>query len=162
MLPNGDLCDANSFPPSFGPSIGRPPYIAYEFEPVKTLALISHAKTNFYKTVAQTCVLLLIGLMIMLLIFRREKQLQRLRDQHLTAKLGKMTALVSHELRNPLSASIGQAELLAEQLETFLEDDHSKHKRMHAVIDELNHIEQLSDLLLDSIKNNDNADGEHS
>ena len=147
------MCDQNIFPPPVHLNSRQPPYLAYEFIPVKTLARIQNARTNFYRTIIEATFLALIGLASLVFMQLRERQMQRLRDQRLTATLGKMTALVSHELRNPLSASIGQAELLAEQIDTFLADDLETQHQMRTLIDELSHIENLSDLLLETIRN---------
>lgn len=67
----------------------------------------------------------------------------RSQRQRLLASLGQMSAVISHELRNPLTAAIGQAELLYELL-----DNDTRQQRARRVISELERIETLANHLL--------------
>jgi two-component system sensor histidine kinase HydH len=89
--------------------------------------------------------LLLLGFLALRLIRRNEESLQRLEKERRLASLGTMSAVVAHELRNPLAALKGHAQLLVEALEP------QPRERAHAqrVVDGAWRLERLSTSLLE-------------
>ncbi len=69
-----------------------------------------------------------------------------MQEKRIFAALGKMSALLAHELRNPLAAAMGQAQLLEELL------PEGRHKeRAEAIGHELERLEELTHNLLEFI-----------
>lgn len=69
-----------------------------------------------------------------------------MQEQRIFAALGKMSALLAHELRNPLTAAMGQAQLLEELL------PEGRHKeRVEVIGQELERLEELMQSLLEFI-----------
>lgn len=123
-----------------------PPILAVEFSPKRTQAMMAQAKLHLALSILGASLLLLISVSLFLLLRRQELTKRELEQRRLLASLGQMYAVISHELRNPLTAAMGQAELLHE----LLEDDDAK---THAakVIAQLERVELLSNTLLDFI-----------
>jgi two-component system sensor histidine kinase HydH len=69
---------------------------------------------------------------------------QLVRDQRLKA-LGQMSAVLGHELRNPLASLKGHAQLLLEKLA----DDHPGRRGAETVVEEARRLERLSGQVLD-------------
>jgi|TARA_Y100000588_G_scaffold162640_1_gene176699 signal transduction histidine kinase len=67
-------------------------------------------------------------------------------EKDLFTALSKMSALLAHEMRNPLTAAMGQAELLL----SVLPDGHVRDK-IHSIFTELNRLNRMSESLLDFI-----------
>ena len=67
-------------------------------------------------------------------------------EKDLFTALSKMSALLAHEMRNPLTAAMGQAELLL----SVLPDGHVRDK-IQSIFMELNRLNRMSESLLDFI-----------
>lgn len=87
-----------------------------EFEPLLALASIREARRTLGIAVATSALLLIAAAWFWLRSVRGESLEQRTLQQDRLAELGKMTALIAHEIRNPLAAMKGHAQLLAEAL----------------------------------------------
>jgi len=82
---------------------------------------------------------------------RRERQSEtREREQRL-AQLGEMSAILAHEIRNPLASLKGQAQLLVEQLPEAGRES----KKAHRIVEEALRLEALSQTLLDFVRSGD-------
>ena len=105
-------------PGAHPPRGGRPPpvMLTVEIEPRLSPVLRKDAlRTTLASTIAAVLFLLL-GLALRRAVRERELVARRSeRDRHL-ASLGEMSAVLSHEIRNPLASLKGHAQLLSESL----------------------------------------------
>ena len=131
--------------PGAAPSASRrpPPRIVLDFEP--TLARDLQARTARALAVAVLGAVVLAGLA--LLSWRSRSRLDAAerevaRTQHLAA-LGQMSAVLAHELRNPLTALKGHAQLLVEGAEPG-----RKRRRAERVVRSAERLEDLTNDLL--------------
>lgn len=136
-------------PPREGPPDGHQgPSLVLEFDPGPANDLVTKVRTSL---VINGCVALglLIGSWFGFLWMRRQEQgeLARARERHL-ATLGEMSAVLAHEIRNPLASLKGHAQLLAESLEDN-SDDEAKANR---VVNEAVRLEKLTTDLLDFVR----------
>lgn len=96
---------------------------------------------------------LILALLLLLTVFGVVmKRLSRLEEerqkQEQLAVLGEMSAVLAHEIRNPLTSLKGQAQLLEE----FLPEDSKLKTKASKVVQEALRLEQLSSQLLDFVK----------
>lgn len=104
-------------PPGFD---GRPPRAMgrplVEFEPLLARAAIRESGRTLGIALATSALLLAAAAWFWWRSVRGESIEQRTLQQDRLAELGKMTALIAHEIRNPLASMKGHAQLLAEAL----------------------------------------------
>ncbi|MEM1350654.1 MAG: HAMP domain-containing sensor histidine kinase, partial [Myxococcota bacterium] len=129
-------------PQGFMLDVRRPPIFAMEFVPKRTRAMMRRARWTLALGLAVGIAMFLGSLMLVLLLRRQELDSERLRRQELLASLGKMSAVISHELRNPLAAAMGQTELLGEVLDdegdrALVDEAHQGLERMELVTKDL-------------------------
>lgn len=119
------------------------PTITVEFAPVETIAMMRGATRSLYTSMGCGVLFFLFSVLMTLLLTRRTMAQHAMEKQHLLASLGQMSSVISHELRNPLMAAMGQAALLQETLQ-----GDRRQPRAGRVVRELDRIEQLSERLL--------------
>ena len=129
---------------------GRPPpvILTVEIEPRLGSELRRDAlRTTLASTIAAVLFMLL-GLALRRAVREREQVARRAeRDRHL-ASLGEMSAVLSHEIRNPLASLKGHAQLLSESLP---EGDESRAK-VGRIVDETVRLEELTSNLLQFVR----------
>lgn len=102
-----------SRPAGVGPS-----YAILEFEPTASVRLMQSARRTLALALTAAVLLTLAGWMFLKTSIRYEAaQLGLERQRHL-ATLGEMSAVLAHEIRNPLAALKGHAQLALERLPT--------------------------------------------
>nr|MBK7066263.1 hypothetical protein [Deltaproteobacteria bacterium] len=106
--PPGDV----HFPP--GPP---PPRMLLEFEPIMVRAAIAESDRTLGLSVVISALLLIAAAWFWWCSMHDEDLDRRTIQQDRLAELGKMTAVIAHEIRNPLAALKGHAQLLAESLD---------------------------------------------
>lgn len=104
-------------PPGFpGSPPGPPSRPVIEFEPLAARAAIRESERTLAIALASSVLLLAAAAWFWRRSVRGESIEQRTLHQDRLAELGKMTALIAHEIRNPLASMKGHAQLLAEAL----------------------------------------------
>lgn len=78
----------------------------------------------------------------------RERAQRRLAQQERLSSLGEMSAVLAHEIRNPLASLKGHAQLLAEKTG----DDHPEARKVRRIVDEAARLEKLTTDLLSFVR----------
>lgn len=126
---------------------GRPsrPPIVFEFEPFIAKRLEGEAGAVLVVGIVAAAVLVIGGLIVWRLILRTETLARRSEQEARLAALGTMSAVLAHEIRNPLASLKGHAQLM---LEETLETDRLRSKAERVVTETLR-LESLTTTLLD-------------
>jgi two-component system sensor histidine kinase HydH len=124
------------------------PLVAFEFRPLVADRLRGDANRTFAFSVATAAVLILIAGGLWWQLRRRERQAENLERERRLAQLGEMSAVLAHEIRNPLASLKGQAQLLMEQLPEAGRES----KKAQRIVEEALRLEALSQNLLDFVR----------
>ena len=127
------------------PRAWRRAALVLEFEPVLARAVTSRALTTLIVSLAAAAILLLLAAVFWRLSARADVIEAQLGEQQRLAALGRMSAVLGHELKNPLAALKGHAQLLLEKLD----GDHPGRRGAETVVREANRLEQLTHQVLD-------------
>lgn len=131
-------------PPGPGPR-RHPPPLVLEFRPEAALALRARARRDLVVGVTVAVALMLAAAVFWRLSRRAQAVEARLGQQRHLAALGEMSAVLAHEIRNPLASLKGHAQLLAERVE----DDPALARKVARIVDEAQRLETLTHGLLD-------------
>jgi len=123
---------------------GGPFFEMMEFVPVAP-ALVSRAQLSLVLAWIGAGLLTLATLLFWRTSTRYDSVRQRLEEQRRLALLGEMSAVLAHEIRNPLASLKGHAQLLAEKLPEGTPDK----RKADRVVDEAKRLEVLTNDLLD-------------
>ncbi|MEM7433790.1 MAG: ATP-binding protein [Myxococcota bacterium] len=138
-------------PPRRAHDRGRPPppaMLTLEIEPRLGKQLREDALRALIAASVIAVLFLLAGLALMRAIEQREAMARRAeRDRHLAA-LGEMSAVLSHEIRNPLASLKGHAQLLMETLG----NDERAHAKAERIVGEALRLEELTSNLLEFVR----------
>lgn len=128
--------------PRPGPPGGR---VVIEFEPLLARAMIAGAaRTLAVSLVAAIALMGAAGFLYRMAVRAAAAEERMARQRHL-ASLGEMSAVLAHEIRNPLAALKGHAQLLSEGLP----EGARERKRADRVVHEAQRLEALTTQLLD-------------
>lgn len=131
-------------PPPLRPG-DRRPIVVIEFVPEAALALRARTRRDLGVGLAVALALLLGAGVFWRLSRRAQLAEARLAAQRHLAALGEMSAVLAHEIRNPLASLKGHAQLLAERVE----DDAPLRRKAGRILDETQRLERLTNGLLD-------------
>jgi two-component system sensor histidine kinase HydH len=119
--------------------------VLVQFEPRLVAQVDRAANATLAAGILGAAGLLLLGVLALRLLRKNEESLRRLEQERRLASLGTMSAVVAHELRNPLAALKGHAQLLVESLEP-----HPREKaQAERVVEAAWRLERLSASLLE-------------
>lgn len=122
--------------------------LALEFEPTLADRLRDDADRAFVLSVATAGLLMLVAGGLWYQLRRRELQARALEREHRLAQLGEMSAVLAHEMRNPLASLKGHAQLLLEKLPSETREA----KKAERIVLEATRLESLSRALLDFVR----------
>jgi two-component system sensor histidine kinase HydH len=129
-------------------SPGRPrSSIVIEFEPIASFELQRRALAGLWLASGAAALLATAALVLWQIGRRAERMQGELARQKHLATLGAMSAVLAHELRNPLASLKGHAQLLAEKVE-----DPKTGARVQRVVDEALRLESLMNDLLEFVR----------
>lgn len=100
--------------PNGWPSPPRP--VALEFEPTFAASLIGRSQRNFALGLGSATLLAVVAVVLWRRAQREEAMAERRAQNDRLAALGSMSAVLAHEIKNPLAALKGNAQLVAEAL----------------------------------------------
>ena len=141
-----------------GPEAGRlpPPRVAIEFEPQLAAASFNRALRDLLISLTVAVAWIVATLLLHRLRKRaRRAEADLLEKRHLAA-LGEMSAVIAHEIRNPLASLKGHAQLLEEQLA----DNERRRAKAKRIVDEAVRLEELTKSLLDFVRSGNLKAGE--
>lgn len=130
-------------PPRGGPA--GPPVLAVEFEPVLGTGVAAHARRNLVMAGVAAGLLVVAAVVLFRLSERADAAERDLYEQRHLVTLGEMSSVLAHEIRNPLAALKGHAQLLSEELPA----DGKERGRAERIVREASRLEALSEQLLD-------------
>jgi two-component system sensor histidine kinase HydH len=123
----------------------RPPMLVLEFEPLAAERLVAEATRTFALSALGAAALLAAALLFWRLSVRQEATERRFEQQRRLGALGEMSAVLAHEIRNPLASLKGHAQLLAERLPS----GGPERRKAELVVKEAERLEALTTDLLD-------------
>ncbi|MBW2702487.1 MAG: hypothetical protein JRF33_16830 [Deltaproteobacteria bacterium] len=123
-------------------------YLVLEFEPRLAQSLRSQAILFFGVGAGAALLLWLAAGMLWYWSRQAEQYARQLEDKRRLAALGEMSAVLGHEIRNPLASLKGHAQLLEEKLE----QDHPSRKNAEQVLSESLRLEKLTLEILDFVR----------
>lgn len=124
---------------------GRGPHLIIEVEPVVAQSLANTARNHLLVSSAAAVVLLAFALVFWRLGRRADRFEAQLARGRRLAALGEMSAVLGHELRNPLASLKGHAQLVLERTDP----DARSYKNAERVVHEAERLELLSRQILD-------------
>jgi len=144
-------------PPHGFPGDRHPPHhqpvLVIEFEPLVANELRSDAVRTLGIGAASAVILMLVSLVLLRWLLRREAMERQLERDRRLAGLGEMSAVLAHEMRNPLTSLKGHAQLLTETLPA----DSRDHAKAERVVTEAQRLERLTGDLLEFVRSGEIA-----
>ncbi len=122
-----------------------PQTMVFEFEPLVADALSRQATRTLTSSAAVAVILVFAGIFFWGLSVRAEEARRHLEHQRRLGILGEMSAVLAHEIRNPLASLKGHAQLLAERLP----GEGKERQKAERVVREATRLESLTGNLLD-------------
>jgi two-component system, NtrC family, sensor histidine kinase HydH len=142
-------------PPLRGPG-GAPPHerVLLVYEPLEANALRQSAARSLGVALV-TVIALAIATIVLWRLARRAEHLQAAaeRDRRLVT-LGQMSAVLAHEIRNPLAALKGHAQLLVERLDERPDRRGPEREKAERLVSEARRLERLVEDLLSFVRAN--------
>jgi two-component system sensor histidine kinase HydH len=131
------------------PARPKGPAVYVEFEPREANALKA-SSTRSLATGAGTAVVLWLTALLLLRWFTRQDAARRqLEEARRLASLGQMSAVLAHEIRNPLASLKGNAQLLEKMVAQEAEPESKALSKAERVVSEANRLESLINDLLE-------------
>jgi two-component system sensor histidine kinase HydH len=130
-------------PPPLSPHPGQARLIL-EFEPLAAERLTTRAQVTLLFGIVASVLLVAAATVLWRLLLRGDRGRRLLEEQRQLARLGEMSSVLAHEIRNPLAAVKGHAQLLAEQTVA----DSRARERVDIVVEEVLRLERLTTDLL--------------
>lgn len=130
---------------STGRRVPRGAFMIVEFEPQVAQQLQAQATRTFALAAIVTLILFVASFFFWRLSMQNEQNERRLEHQRRLGMLGEMSAVLAHEIRNPLASLKGNAQLLAERMPL----EGADRRRADRVVAEAERLEALTSDLLD-------------
>ncbi|MEM9599084.1 MAG: ATP-binding protein, partial [Acidobacteriota bacterium] len=123
-------------------------WLAVEFEASTARNLLQRTTGTLATGTAGALLLMVAVLLFWRQAKARESAQRRLEQREKLSALGEMSAVLAHEIRNPLASLKGHAQLLAERLP----EDHPEGRKVKRIVREAARLEGLTSDLLDFVR----------
>jgi two-component system, NtrC family, sensor histidine kinase HydH len=120
-------------------------FVLVEFEPLMASRLVERARLSMALSTIAAVLLTLAALVFWRQSVRYEAERRQIEHQRRLSQLGEMSAVLAHEIRNPLASLKGNAQLLVERLSP----DSRERSRAERVVHEATRLQMLTTDLLD-------------
>ena len=124
-------------------------FLVLEFEPVVANSIEGRAVMNLLLSGVGAIVLFVGVIIFWRQWIREESYIEKLSRDEQLKRLGEMSAILGHEIRNPLASLKGHAQLLVEKLQS---SDERTRNKAEIVVKEAVRIERLTQQILDFAK----------
>jgi two-component system sensor histidine kinase HydH len=121
------------------------PALVVEFEPMSAVALIDRSRANVLLNVVAAIALMVVASVLWRASARAQQAEADLARQRHLAALGELSAVLAHEIRNPLATVKGHAQLIAERVES----DEVSNRWAEVMVKHVVRLERLVHQLLD-------------
>jgi len=125
-------------------------HFLFEFEPVLASQMNASATRSLVVGLAAAMVLVGAAFVFWRVSYRAERLQEALERDRRLAALGEMSAVLAHEIRNPLASLKGHAQLLAEKLES----QEGERRKADRIVHEAVRLEALCEDLLSLVRSN--------
>ncbi len=126
----------------------RDSHLVVEFEPVVAGQLVNRAFRSLILGVLAAALLMLMALLFWRASVRREAEARVMEEQRRLSTLGELSAVLAHEIRNPLASLKGHAQLLAERTP----ENAPERRKVDRIVAEAHRLEALTTDLLDFVR----------
>lgn len=127
----------------------RPPPIYVEFVPEEALALRASSQRSLAIGSTASVLLLMLAAFMGRLLVQQEQHRRQLDEDRRLRSLGRMSAVLAHEIRNPLASLKGNAQLLETMIARAPEPSAKLVGKAQRVVNEATRLEELISDLLD-------------
>ncbi|MEZ4380917.1 MAG: HAMP domain-containing sensor histidine kinase [Nannocystaceae bacterium] len=142
--------------PHEGLLLPPPPRVVFEIEPQLAVASFQRALRDLAVSLAVAVAWIIASLVFFRMRRRARRAEADLAERRHLASLGEMSAVIAHEIRNPLASLKGHAQLLEEQLA----DNERRRKKAQRIVNEAVRLEELTKSLLDFVRAGNLKEGE--
>jgi len=125
--------------------IGRGSVVVIEYEPVVATQIVSRALAMLIVSLVAATVLVIAAVVFWRLSRKAEALSEQLARDRQLKMLGEMSAVLGHELRNPLASLKGHAQLLVERIP----EEHPSRRGVERVVSEAIRMERLTEQILE-------------
>jgi two-component system sensor histidine kinase HydH len=122
--------------------------VVIEFEPLVAGRLLARATRSLVLGALAAGLLMLTAFLFWRATLRQEADARIMEEQRRLSTLGELSAVLAHEIRNPLASLKGHAQLLAERTS----EDAPEQKRVTRIVTEAQRLEDLTVDLLDFVR----------
>jgi two-component system sensor histidine kinase HydH len=122
--------------------------IMIEFEPLVAGQLMARSFRSLILGAVAAALLMLTAALFWRATLRREAEERTMEEQRRLSTLGELSAVLAHEIRNPLASLKGHAQLLVE--ETL--EDTPERRRVERIVTESHRLEEITTDLLDFVR----------
>jgi two-component system sensor histidine kinase HydH len=131
-----------------GGRMGPRSHLVMEFEPLVAGQLVDRAVRSLILGLLAAGLLMLMALLFWRASLRREAEARVMEEQRRLSTLGELSAVLAHEIRNPLASLKGHAQLLAERTAP----EAPERSKVDRIVKEAERLEALTTDLLDFVR----------
>jgi len=125
-----------------------PSMLVLEFEPLVAGQLVNRAMRSLILGIMAAALLMFMAVLFWRASLRRESEQRLMEEQRRLSTVGELSAILAHEIRNPLASLKGHAQLLAERTSP----ESPERAKVDRIVSEAQRLEALTTDLLDFVR----------